>query len=47
MLLGEHFKNFVVFVVCSCYHPFSDGTMAELLEGEEDEEGDATINTHW
>jgi hypothetical protein len=21
MLLGEHFKNFVVFVVCSCSHP--------------------------
>jgi hypothetical protein len=24
---------------------FSDGTMVELLEGEEDEEDDATLNT--
>jgi hypothetical protein len=25
---------------------FSDGTVAELLEGKEDEEDDATLNTH-
>jgi hypothetical protein len=36
MLLGEHFEIFVVFVVC---------TMVELLEGEQDEEGDAALNT--
>jgi hypothetical protein len=49
MLLGEHFKIFVVIVVCSCSQPstfpFSDGSVVELLEGEEDEGEDAALNT--
>jgi hypothetical protein len=51
MLLGEHISLFLSLLLFVCVHNrvlslFSDGTMVELLQGEEDEEDDVTLNTH-
>jgi hypothetical protein len=49
MLLGEHINMF--YLVYCLFAPlteyfFSDGTVVELLEGEEDEDDDAALDTH-
>jgi hypothetical protein len=48
MLLGEHIDIFLssllfIYVLNRVISPFSDGTVVELLEGEED---DAALDTH-
>jgi hypothetical protein len=49
MLLGEHISLFFHLLFVCVYNKvlslFSDGTMVELLEDEEDEEDDVTLNT--
>jgi hypothetical protein len=50
MLLGEHFNIFLssllfVRVLNRVLSLFSDGNVVELLEGEEDEDDDAALDT--
>jgi hypothetical protein len=50
MLLGEHINMFclvgcLIFAPNRVLSPFSDGTMFELLEGEEDKDDDVALNT--
>jgi hypothetical protein len=49
MLLGEHINMLsyllLVYVLNRVLSPFSDGTVVELLEGEEDDDDDVALNT--
>ena len=50
MLLGEHINMFCLFLLFVCafnrvLSPFSDGTVVDLLETEEDENDDAALIT--
>jgi hypothetical protein len=50
MLLGEHFNIFLssvlfVRVLSQVLFLFSDGTVVELLEGEEEEDDNAALDT--